>query len=70
MRSWDENENRFESNELKWISDYVVNNLVFIKTKLQIENKEAIAHLLHVLWQCLDLFSEQNDVNSGLQIRY
>ena len=33
-RSWDENEDRFEPNELKWIADFAVRNLVFIKTDL------------------------------------
>ena len=29
--SWDEYEARYETNELKWISDFVINNLVFIE---------------------------------------
>ena len=33
-RTWDEYEDRFEPNELKWIADFVVRNLVFIKTDL------------------------------------
>ena len=70
LRSWDENESRYEANELKWISDYVVANLVFIKKQLKVTDNVAISHLLHVLWSTLDLFSENTDVDGGLQSRY
>ena len=53
---WDQYENRFEANELKWISDYLINNLVFIKQELKIAEKEKVAKLLQVLWTTLDLF--------------
>ena len=70
MRTWDENESRFEANELKWIADFVVRNLIFIKKELQIDSDETTAHLLHVLWQTLDLFAEQVDMDTGLATRY
>ena len=43
---WDENENRFEANELKWIGDYVVRSLIFIRSDLQIEDAEKTSHII------------------------
>ena len=70
LHTWDENESRFEPNELKWIGDFIINNLIFIKKELKIDDPEAIAHLLHVLWQTLDLFSDQVELELGLVNRY
>ena len=47
---WDEYESRFEPNELKWIADYIVRNLVFVKSDLGMDDPEAICHLMHILW--------------------
>ena len=57
-RSWDENEDRFEPNELKWIADFAVRNLVFIKSDLQITDLDAISHMMQVLWMTLDLLNK------------
>ena len=54
---WDENENRFEANELKWIGDYVVRSLIFIRTDLQIEDAEKTSHIIQILWKTLDLLN-------------
>lgn len=32
FQKWDEFEMRFEENELNWISDFILNNLVFCKS--------------------------------------
>ena len=56
-RSWNENEDRFEANELKWIADYVVRNLVFIRVDLKIEDPDACSHLMQALWKTLDLLN-------------
>ena len=45
-KSWDETEMRFEQGELKWIADYMINALVFIKTELKIETAEHVSHIL------------------------
>lgn len=58
LQNWDEYENRYEPNELKWIADYIIHGLVFAKKDLQLETDEQIAHVVHALWNALDLFSE------------
>ena len=70
LRTWNEFESRYEENELKWISDYVVSNLVFIKNELKITDNEAISHVLHVLWTTLDLFAENQDLEGAKANRY
>ena len=56
-RSWDQNENRFEQNELKWIADYNIRNLCFIKSDLGILDHDTVAHIMQVLWKTLDLLN-------------
>ena len=70
-RNWDENENRFEAGELKWIADYVVASLVFAKSDLQIENFDAICHVVQVLWKTLDLLNMDApmDLREATQLR-
>lgn len=57
--SWNENENRFENNELKWIADFIVGNLCFVRKDLQIMDDEATAFIMEALWKTLDLLSDQ-----------
>ena len=57
--SWNENENRFENNELKWIADFIVGNLCFVRKDLQIIDNEATAFIMEALWKTLDLLSDQ-----------
>lgn len=68
--AWDEFEKRFENNELKWIADFVVNNLVFVKTTLKLSNAKTEAEVLQLLWETLDLFGPDQDVESAIQSRY
>jgi len=56
--SWNENENRFENNELKWIADFIVGNLCFVRKDLQIMDDEATAFIMEALWKTLDLLSD------------
>lgn len=49
---------RFETNEIEWISQYILNNLVFCKSELQLKDDRVIASLMEILWQILDLFGE------------
>lgn len=58
-RSWDENEMRFEANELKWIADYMIHALVFIKSDLAIADSTCASHIMQVLWSTLDLLNDQ-----------
>ena len=71
FKSWNEFENRFESSELKWISDFVIRNLIFVKKDLEMGDNESIAHVMNCLWQTLDLFSEQvTEVEQALPLRF
>ena len=56
-RTWDENESRFESGELKWISDYVIGALCFAKSDMKSDDCETIAHVVQILWKTLDLLN-------------
>ena len=58
-RTWDAFEDRFEPNELKWISDYIVRNLVFVRTELSINDPDTTSHILQALWKTLDLLNEE-----------
>lgn len=69
LLSWDEDQNRFEPCELKWISDIMINHLVFAKN-LGLPDERAIAILLDIFWRVLDLFSETSDVETALKERY
>ena len=70
--NWDEYESRFEANELKWISDYIIRNLVFVRSDLGIEEPEAICHLMHILWLTLDLLNgeQSDDLEEASAVRF
>ena len=59
--TWDDYEARFEANELKWIADFLLHSLVFIKSDLKISDYDKVSHVLQVLWKTLDLLTEQNE---------
>jgi len=48
----------------------VVNNLVFVKSKLKIDEPIKIAKILQLFWITLDLFGPQDDLESALSSRY
>ena len=50
-------ENRYENSELRWLASYIVNNMVFVKSDLGIENPKAVALMLHVMWEALEPFN-------------
>ena len=58
-RTWDEFEERFEADELKWIADFLVRNLVFVRSDLRIEDVVATCHIMQVLWKTLDLLNNE-----------
>lgn len=69
--SWDEYETRYESNELRWMADFIINNLVFIKQTLKVSQSEKIASLLQLLWATLDIMHPDADsIDSALSSRY
>lgn len=68
--SWDEFESRFEANELKWIADFVVNNMVFVKTTLKIDDTVCISKILAAFWTTLDLFGPADELEAALASRY
>lgn len=55
MNKWDENESRFEPQELKWVANYIVNNLVFCRG-LYLDD-QASAAVMHLLWEVLDILN-------------
>ncbi len=62
-RSWDQNEDRFGPDELKWIADYNIRNLCFIKSDLGIQNPDTVAHIVQILWKTLDLLNSDSPVD-------
>lgn len=63
---YDQNEKRYEPNqELKWLSDYLVNGLILLKHKLAIEDKDTLAEALNALWKTLDFLNVSDQVESG-----
>lgn len=58
LDEWDDLQKRFEPDELRWISDFIVNSLVFAKG--QSLSDESTARVVHLLWRVLDLFSEND----------
>jgi len=40
-----------------------LNNLVFCKSELSLKDDRAVASLLEILWQILDLFGEQKNLS-------
>ena len=71
-RKWDDTEDRFEGDELKWIADYVVRNLVFIKSDLCLDQPDAVSHVMQVLWKTLDLLNPEasTSLTEATQERY
>lgn len=62
INKYSQNEMRYEKNwELKWIADYIINALVYVKSELKMEDTDAIAETLQALWETLD-FLNVNDV--------
>ena len=70
--TWDENEQRFESSELKWIADFLIHALVFIRNDLNIKDSDRIAHLLQLFWDTLSLLPpcEDADISPNMASRY
>lgn len=46
FQKWDQYEMRFEASELDWISDFILNNLVFCKSQLKLSNDRITAVVL------------------------
>ena len=62
LTQWDEYEDRYEASELKWIADFIVNNLCFIKLQLKINDCEQIAKILQMFWNTLNLFETDSNI--------
>lgn len=56
-QSYGEYEERYEAEEFKWITNFVVNNLIFLRSELGITNEECLAYACQVFWDTLDLFA-------------
>ncbi len=59
LNKWDDCESRFEPNELKWIGNFMVDNLVFCKNTLKCDDGGACSQLGQLLWEVLDIFGDQ-----------
>lgn len=58
IQKYDEYEKRYEPNgELKILSDYIINGLVFLKHDCKMSDNDAIAETLECLWQTLDFLN-------------
>lgn len=71
LNKWDDCESRFEPNELKWISNFNVDNLVFCRTNLMVDDETVCSQILQLLWEVLDLFGQgQCDLDNHTGNRY
>jgi hypothetical protein len=70
LQKWDEFQPRFEPSELSWIANFIIQNLVFCKSKLHLISEAHIAATSHVLWKTLDLLGESNDTKTALESRF
>lgn len=70
LNKWDDCESRFEPSELRWISNSLVNNLIFCRTKLNVEDEGVCSQLLQILWEVLDLFGDRQDLEAKMADRY
>lgn len=71
LNKWDDCESRFEPNELKWIANFNVDNLVFCKTKACIADESCMSAVIQLLWEVLDLFGQHDgDLDQQTANRY
>ena len=47
---------RYEETEMKWLANYQLNNMIFIKKELCFDHPKAISCILQTFWETLDLF--------------
>ena len=59
MQKYNKFENRYEAHELKWLADFIVNNLIFLRSDLKMKNSKACSMTLQVFWDTLDLFANE-----------
>jgi len=63
IQKYNETEMRYEPNmELKWLADYIVNGLVFLKHDLKLEDQDGIAETLQALWETLDFLNVTDEI--------
>ena len=66
VNDYSANEKRYEpESELKWLSDYLVQALIFFKGDLSIEDNELNAELIQMMWGTLDFTSFQDKIEGG-----
>ncbi len=68
LQQWDENENRFQQNELTWLANFTLHNLGLCK-RLGLADAPA-AQLTDLLWCALDLFGEEAPLQAAMARRY
>ena len=69
-QDWDEFENRYEPSELKWLADFELHNLIFLKETLKLEDDVIVTETLDVLWRTLDLFSSDTELKDAAAFRF
>ena len=66
LNKYNEFEKRYEPNqELKWLSDYLVNGLILLKHELKIEDPDVLAETLNALWRTLDFLNVTDKIENG-----
>ena len=51
MSKYSEYEGRFEKEDLAWMADYVIHNLVFCTTDLKLSNPVVVATIVDKFWE-------------------
>lgn len=66
MNNYNEFENRYEpKQELKWLSDYLVNGLILLKHDLKLDDADALAEALNAMWMTLDFLNVTDKIDNG-----
>lgn len=66
VNKYSDTEKRYEPNqELKWLSDYLVNSLILLKHTLALEDADTVAEALNALWKTLDFLNVTDEIENG-----
>lgn len=64
--AYSEFEKRYEpESELKWLGDYIINALVFLKGDLGIQDDEQLSELINCIWRALDFQNTSDQIKNG-----
>jgi hypothetical protein len=69
LQKWDENEDRFHTNELNWMAQFMIHNLTHCKA-IGLKDDAACACLLNVFWTTLDILGANGEIVASAGKRY